>query len=364
MAVRELQQALATEEFERTSSGPRWFEDENGTLNIFITRSANSVPPVSASTNASALGITQEASDAAIAAGKTSAWDAAGYAAKVTGYEVWNFLTAGFVQRHDARLTAEANGQLSSNNLWRATALDAMGSVGSLYLGGRAGSLALNRLGTGYAGYMGSGAAGGAVFDLTQQGTQLGINTITGGQAGQKQFSLDELAIATSSGAVLGGALRLASTSPLMNRPLQSPVYLDLQGASTAYSGIPIGMRSPFATGAGGSPGTGTTGGPLILFDGEYATRQLLGTTTTPGGRQINFHAADRMVNSPAGRAHMSPGEVDQVLDGATRIVKRSFHPQGNTLTIENANMPGRPRVIVDEATGSRVITVINPRQQ
>jgi hypothetical protein len=58
----------------------------------------------------------------------------------------------------------------------------------------------------------------------------------------------------------------------------------------------------------------------------------------------------------------MSPAEVDQVLDGATRIVKRSFHPQGGTLTIENANMPGGPRVVVDEATGQRVITVINPR--
>jgi hypothetical protein len=60
----------------------------------------------------------------------------------------------------------------------------------------------------------------------------------------------------------------------------------------------------------------------------------------------------------------MSPAEVDQVLDGATRVVKRSFHPEGNTLTVENANMPGRPRVVVDEATGQRVITVINPRKK
>jgi hypothetical protein len=28
----------------------------------------------------------------------------------------------------------------------------------------------------------------------------------------------------------------------------------------------------------------------------------------------------------------MSVDEVDQVLDGATRVVKRSFHPQGMTL--------------------------------
>ena len=59
----------------------------------------------------------------------------------------------------------------------------------------------------------------------------------------------------------------------------------------------------------------------------------------------------------------MTPEQVDQVLDGATRVVKRLYHPEGNTLTIENANMPGRPRVIVDEATGTRIITVINPRK-
>jgi hypothetical protein len=60
----------------------------------------------------------------------------------------------------------------------------------------------------------------------------------------------------------------------------------------------------------------------------------------------------------------MSPAEIDQVLDGATSIVKRNYHPEGNTLTIQNANLPGKPRVIVDEATGSRVITVINPKKR
>jgi hypothetical protein len=99
-----------------------------------------------------------------------------------------------------------------------------------------------------------------------------------------------------------------------------------------------------------------------VVFDGEFATQQLLGTTTTPGGRQIMFHAADRMVNPPAGRVAMSPADIDQVLDGATSVDKMSYHPQGDTLTIRNANMPGSPRVIVDAATGQRIITVINPR--
>jgi hypothetical protein len=100
----------------------------------------------------------------------------------------------------------------------------------------------------------------------------------------------------------------------------------------------------------------------VVPFDGKLATEKMLGTSTTPKGRQINFHAADRMVNPPAGRAAMSPADVDKVLDGATKVVKRNFHPNGNTVTLENANMPGKPRVVVDEATGKRVITVINPK--
>lgn len=70
------------------------------------------------------------------------------------------------------------------------------------------------------------------------------------------------------------------------------------------------------------------------------------------------------MVNPPRGRSGMSAAEVDEVLDGATNVRKRSFHPQGNTLTIQNRNMPGNPQVVVDEATGSRVITVVNPKRR
>lgn len=126
------------------------------------------------------------------------------------------------------------------------------------------------------------------------------------------------------------------------------------------------GLLAPGVTGLGlGVRAAGVTKSAdnlPIPFDGAHATKQLLGTTKTPGGRDINFHAADRMVNPPKGRSQMSPADVDAVLDGATNIRKRSFHPQGNTLTIQNRNLPGKPQVVVDEATGNRVITVINPK--
>jgi len=99
-----------------------------------------------------------------------------------------------------------------------------------------------------------------------------------------------------------------------------------------------------------------------VLFDGDFATKQLLGTTKTPGGREISFHAADRMVNPPKGRAPMSLDEIDKVLYEATNIVKYQYHPKGFTLTIQNTNMLGKPKVVVDAETGNRVITVINPK--
>ncbi|WP_217568752.1 RHS repeat-associated core domain-containing protein [Mesorhizobium sp. GbtcB19] len=101
----------------------------------------------------------------------------------------------------------------------------------------------------------------------------------------------------------------------------------------------------------------------VAIWDGEFATKQILGVTKTPAGRTINFHAADRMVNPPPGRAPISPKDVDRVMDEATRVTKRSPHPLGDTLTIQNSKMPGKPSVVVDEATATRIVSVINPKE-
>jgi len=58
----------------------------------------------------------------------------------------------------------------------------------------------------------------------------------------------------------------------------------------------------------------------------------------------------------------MTMAEVDQVLDTATVITKLTPHPQGTTVTVQNPGMPGRPQVVVDAATGLRVVSVIKSR--
>jgi hypothetical protein len=50
---------------------------------------------------------------------------------------------------------------------------------------------------------------------------------------------------------------------------------------------------------------------------------------------------------------------VDQVLDTADEIRKVSSHPDGMTVTVQSTTMPRKPQVVVDAATGRRIITVV-----
>lgn len=176
----------------------------------------------------------------------------------------------------------------------------------------------------------------------------------------------DELRRAYAAGTLADSALGLGGSVAAAGAARTGFRAPGAQAAQFGPGGLPPAATEPVSQPPRSAIGTADRVGnaPPALFDGALATRQILGTATTPAGRQIMFHAADRMVNPPSGRAPMSPAQVDQVLDGATSVVKRQYHPLGGTLTIENANMPGRPRVIVDEATGQRIITVINPRAE
>nr|WP_320049937.1 RHS repeat-associated core domain-containing protein [uncultured Desulfuromonas sp.] len=85
---------------------------------------------------------------------------------------------------------------------------------------------------------------------------------------------------------------------------------------------------------------------------------------TTPGGRILTEHAIKRMTNPPKGRAPMTVAEVDKVLDTANKVKKMNFHPEGDTITVQNTNLSGKPQVVVDSETGKRVITVIKNVQK
>lgn len=94
-----------------------------------------------------------------------------------------------------------------------------------------------------------------------------------------------------------------------------------------------------------------------VLFDGKFATEQLLGTAMTPSGKQINFHAADRMVNPPKGREPMTILEVEDFIDTADKIRKIKIDDRGTSITLMNSKYP-KAQIAVD---GDRIITVVDP---
>jgi hypothetical protein len=82
------------------------------------------------------------------------------------------------------------------------------------------------------------------------------------------------------------------------------------------------------------------------------------GPRTTPGGRIITDHAWQQMTKPPPGRVPMTMAEVDQVIQNGV-VRKIQDHPQGPTATIQVRDMPGKPQVVVDAATGRTIVTVI-----
>ncbi|WP_155520906.1 LysM peptidoglycan-binding domain-containing protein [Ralstonia solanacearum] len=202
------------------SAGRAWYQYDDGVTTHAVPApvlDVQELPPLSkaqlaaaaqsaavdAGTNAAAMGITPAQVDASIAAGHTGVLDALSYAGRVTLYKGWDFVTGGFVERQDARIVANAAGQLSDDNFLKATATDAVGSVAAFVVAGQVGGLVAGRVG-GYVGAAATGAAAAGAYDLTQQAAQNVTYALTDGEAGRNGVSLDELGNSALFGAALG----------------------------------------------------------------------------------------------------------------------------------------------------------------
>ncbi|WP_390342930.1 hypothetical protein ACFJIS_21270 [Variovorax boronicumulans] len=266
-----------------------------------------------ATTNASVLGITDAQVDADIAAGKTGVLDALSYAGRKTAYSVWNFATAGFVERYDNRLTAAASGRLSDDNLIRATVIDAAASVGSLALGGRAGSYVLGKLGSGYLGSAASGAAFGAAFDATQQAGQNAIYQATDGQTGTNGVSLKQFAVATGGGAILGVVGRAAGGATEWVGEVRSAV-----NAAEGWSVAQVERTALLAErgSANVSNATSNFSGSVVVRDGSmsrdvswFDQQAVLGNMATSDiGRQVLIAAKSNQFRLEFSKSYYQQG--------------------------------------------------------
>ena len=240
-----------------------------------------------ASTNATAMGISNSAVDAAMQNGARSPLDAAWYAAKVVGYDAWNLATGGFVARHDQRVIANAAGQLSDGNFWRATAVDGATSVASIMVAGGTGKFVAGRLG-GYSGAILGGAAAGASFDLTQQAGQNLSWATTNGESGQSGVNWKSVGDSAAYGALLGGGAKILGDYGNYNIQLKSfepgtlysnPLPFDLVDPAVGSAGAQSPVDVAHAIGADYTKAGRPTGGHSLL-NGDV--RIVPGTESIP----------------------------------------------------------------------------------
>lgn len=147
-------------------------------------------------------------------------------------------------------------------------------------------------------------------------------------------------------------------------------------GVGPIDDGIRVGPRSAAASGVAASRVTSARppSYPIVNFDAQWASRELLGQNvpgsvgfaTTPAGRTISAHAADRIANGGRGAMNDIPLEyIDRILDTGSRLRFRSEIRPGNLLLqsirVEAPHLPGNPFVVVDLATGRHIVTAMVP---
>ena len=105
--------------------------------------------------------------------------------------------------------------------------------------------------------------------------------------------------------------------------------------------------------------GTGA-GTELVPYSPQFASRNLLnqlgeGYGTTPAGRTLSAHAADRVVNGAAGRVPTTLERVDDVLDNPTGL---RYSPTRDTVRVSQ----GKAFVVISgTGPGQHVVTVMIP---
>ncbi|GFO55461.1 hypothetical protein GMSM_24680 [Geomonas sp. Red276] len=141
----------------------------------------------------------------AAAANDGSWWGAAKYAAKATGYTVWNGVTGGFLGRQDARQEKVDRGQISESDFWKGTGIDATASVATQVVAG--GVLGKAATAGGLVRNVVTGAAVSGGTSLVEQTAQVATYQATDGRLGQVKIDVGQVLQSAESGALVAGGL-------------------------------------------------------------------------------------------------------------------------------------------------------------
>ena len=192
------------------------------------------------------------------------------------------------------------------------------------------------------------------------------VATVTGGMAAPLLVAAGASSafVAVGSGIIAGGSGDLASQGTQIGLGMRTSINGQEVAVNSLVGGVLSGGASKIGSFGAASEPPPTQNQLPVKYDPNFAAEQILGgPAKTPGGRIITDHAARQMTTPPPGRVPMTVQEIDQVLNTGNKITKINPHPQGTTVTVQQTGMAGKPKVVVDAATGSRVVTVIKNKK-
>lgn len=183
-----------------TSSDPAWLADGPNTFAYARNSPIVFNDKTGFQSNRQLLGIDDASVDASLAM-DPSLGNVLSLAAKKTVYDVWNFVTAGFVEKHDELFEARESGSISEADYVAGTIGEANKSLlviaVSLATGGLAGK-GTSTITGGIARGAAGGALSGAAADLTGQTADVALGNT-------EAIDLEQAAASAATGAVFGG---------------------------------------------------------------------------------------------------------------------------------------------------------------
>lgn len=113
-----------------------------------------------------------------------------------------------------------------------------------------------------------------------------------------------------------------------------------------------------------GTPSAAGAADDIVRYEPPWASRQFAGQNlpgstgwaTTPGGRTLSAHAAERTFVGGPGRVPINPGLIDDILAERTRVAYRGAN---DTIKIGAPNVCGRCYVVVDAQNINHIVTVM-----
>lgn len=216
------------------------------------------------------------------AANDNSWWAATKYAAKATGYKVWNGVTGGFLERQDTRQEKLDRGQISASDYWKGTGIDATASISTQVVAG--GLLGKAASAGGFVKTMATGAAVSGGSSLVEQTAQVATYHATDGRLGQESIDVGQVVESAASGALVSGGLYGAGK---IVRQVRSAIASGKAGGEAALTGEDVTASLP------------TSGKPIDSGVGNYANANGV----TDNLVQDTYNRLSRRTDIP-GQAH------------------------------------------------------------